>query len=93
MQLCTGSRSIGVLNSAISLQYYYLRIVVFMYLKKETIGSEPVTSPTLALTLGIAVFATLLLGVYPRALFEMAEGVGADARRGGGDGFSADAQA
>ena len=37
---------IGVLNSAISL-YYYIRIVVFMYLKKETIGSEPVTSPAL----------------------------------------------
>ncbi len=30
---------IGVLNSAISL-YYYIRIVVFMYLKKETMGSE-----------------------------------------------------
>ena len=38
---------IGVLNSAISL-YYYVRIVVFMYLKKDTIGSEPVTSPALA---------------------------------------------
>src|SRR5262249_18491119 len=39
---------IGVLNSAISL-YYYIRIVVFMYLKKETIGSEPTASPTLTL--------------------------------------------
>ena len=38
---------IGVLNSAISL-YYYIRIVVFMYLKKETIGSQPTTSPALA---------------------------------------------
>ena len=35
---------IGVLNSAISL-YYYVRIVVFMYLKKETTGSEPVDEP------------------------------------------------
>ena len=43
---------IGVLNSAISL-YYYLRLVVFMYLKKETIGSEPTASPALALTLGV----------------------------------------
>ena len=34
---------IGVLNSAISL-YYYVRIVVFMYLKKEAIGSEPTIS-------------------------------------------------
>ena len=35
---------IGVLNSAISL-YYYIRIVVFMYLKNETIGSEPTIEP------------------------------------------------
>ncbi len=63
---------IGVLNSAVSL-YYYIRIVVFMYLKKETIGSEPRTSPALALALAAAVVATLVLGVYPRLLFEVAE--------------------
>ncbi len=63
---------IGVLNSAISL-YYYVRIVVFMYLKKEALGSEPTTSPTLAVVLGVTVFATLVLGVYPRLLFELAE--------------------
>ena len=42
---------IGVLNSAISL-YYYLRVVVFMYLKKETIGSEPVADGSLAMWSG-----------------------------------------
>jgi NADH-quinone oxidoreductase subunit N len=63
---------IGVLNSAISL-YYYLRLVVFMYLKKETSGSEPTVDGSLALTLGVAVAATLVLGVYPRLLFELAE--------------------
>jgi NADH-quinone oxidoreductase subunit N len=63
---------IGVLNSAISL-YYYIRIVVFMYLKQDTIGSTPTTSPTLAVALGVAVVATLLFGLYPRALFEIAE--------------------
>src|SRR4030095_15686285 len=31
---------IGVLNSAISL-YYYIRLVVFMYLTRGTMGSEP----------------------------------------------------
>jgi NADH-quinone oxidoreductase subunit N len=76
---------IGVLNSAISL-YYYVRIVVFMYLKKDTIGSEPVTSPALAIVLGVAVAATLLLGVYPRVLFEAAE---ASARTLGVAGISA----
>jgi NADH-quinone oxidoreductase subunit N len=63
---------IGVLNSAVSL-YYYIRIVVFMYLKKETLGSEPTTSPSLAFVLGLAVAATLVLGLYPRLLFEAAE--------------------
>jgi NADH-quinone oxidoreductase subunit N len=80
-----GLAVIGVLNSAISL-YYYVRIVVFMYLKKETIGSEPVTSPALAVVLGLAVAATLVLGVYPRLLFEVAD---ASARTLGVAGISA----
>jgi NADH-quinone oxidoreductase subunit N len=63
---------IGVLNSAISL-YYYIRIVVFMYVKKETFGSEPVASPALTLALAVALVATLVLGVYPRLLFELAD--------------------
>jgi len=63
---------IGVLNSAVSL-YYYIRIVVFMYVKKETTGSDPVASPALALTLAVAVVATIVLGVYPRQLFEFAD--------------------
>ena len=75
---------VGVLNSAISL-YYYIRIVVFMYLKKETIGSEPTTSAALGLALGVAVVATIVLGVYPRLLFEVAE---ASARTLGAAGLS-----
>ena len=67
-----GLAVIGVLNSAISL-YYYVRIVVFMYLKKETMGSEPKASPALAFVLGLAVVATLVLGIYPRLLFEVAD--------------------
>jgi NADH-quinone oxidoreductase subunit N len=62
---------IGVLNSAISL-YYYIRVVVFMYLKQETIGSAPRTSPAIALTLAIAIVGTLVLGIYPQPLFEFA---------------------
>jgi NADH-quinone oxidoreductase subunit N len=76
---------IGVLNSAISL-YYYVRIVVFMYVKKETIGSEPVASPALAIALAVAVAATIVLGVYPRLLFEFAE---ASARTLGAAGLAA----
>jgi NADH-quinone oxidoreductase subunit N len=67
-----GLAVIGVVNSAISL-YYYIRVVVFMYLRKETTGSEPVLSPMLAVTLGVAVVATIALGIYPRQLFEFAD--------------------
>jgi NADH-quinone oxidoreductase subunit N len=80
-----GLALIGVLNSAISL-YYYIRVVVFMYLKKETIGSAPKTTPALTLALSVAVAATLVLGVYPRLLFEVAE---ASARTLGAAGVTA----
>jgi NADH-quinone oxidoreductase subunit N len=63
---------IGVLNSAISL-YYYIRIVVFMYVKPQGAGSAVKTTPTLGLALAVAVIATIALGVYPRLLFELAE--------------------
>jgi NADH-quinone oxidoreductase subunit N len=76
---------IGVLNSAISL-YYYIRVVVFMYLKKDATGSEPVFSPSLAIAVGVAVAATIFLGVYPRLLFDVAE---ASARTLGAVGLSA----
>jgi NADH-quinone oxidoreductase subunit N len=76
---------IGVLNSAISL-YYYIRIVVFMYLKKEAIGSEPSTTPALTLALAVAIVVTIGLGVYPRLLFELAE---ASARTLGAAGIAA----
>jgi NADH-quinone oxidoreductase subunit N len=76
---------IGVLNSAVSL-YYYIRIVVFMYLKKDAMGSEPVLSPSLALALTAAVVATIVLGVYPQLLFNVAS---ASARTLGAIGLTA----
>jgi NADH:ubiquinone oxidoreductase subunit 2 (subunit N) len=57
-----------------------------MYLKKDTVGSEPTTSPALAVVLGVAVVATLVLGIYPRLLFELAD---ASARTLGAVGISA----
>jgi NADH-quinone oxidoreductase subunit N len=63
---------IGVLNSAVSL-YYYIRLVVFMWLKNEPTGSEPRTTPALAFALAVAVVATLLVGIYPQPLFQFAQ--------------------
>ena len=51
-----------------------------MYLKKDTPGSEPVTSPALAVVLGIAVAATLVLGA-DRLLLRGRGRLGSDARR------------
>jgi NADH-quinone oxidoreductase subunit N len=76
---------IGVLNSAISL-YYYIRVVVFMYLKKDVSGPEPVFSPALAVAVVAAVAATIVIGVYPRLLFDVAS---ASARTLGAAGVTA----
>ncbi len=66
-----GLAVIGVLNSAVSI-YYYVRVVVFMYLKPQAIGSEPTAGPALRLALAASVLATIALGVYPRLLFDVA---------------------
>jgi len=63
---------IGVLNSAVSL-YYYIRVVVFMYVKTESLGRPAPIGPALAFTLALAIAGTLVLGVYPRPLFDFAE--------------------
>src|SRR5207248_3092450 len=55
-----GLALVGVLNSAISL-YYYIRIVVFMYVKQDASGSEPSATPAIATALAVAVEATLVL--------------------------------
>ena len=68
-----GLAIIGVLNSAISL-YYYVRVVVYMWVRREEAAVPPVVmSRALALVLIVAVAGTLVLGVYPRALFDLAQ--------------------
>lgn len=73
---------IGVLNSAVSL-YYYVRVIVFMWIKEETVGSTPVLSPALAVVLIVAVAGTLFFGMYPAPLFEFAEASAATLGRAG----------
>ncbi len=70
----------GVLNSVLSL-YYYLRVVVFMYVRRETAGSEPVLSPLVAAAVAVTLGGTLALGLYPSALFDVTD---ASARALGG---------
>jgi NADH-quinone oxidoreductase subunit N len=68
---------IAVVNSAIS-AYYYLRVVVFMWINEDEPAGSPITlGPAMALALGIAVLGTVVLGVYPQALFSEAQSAAA----------------
>ncbi|HZE89157.1 MAG TPA: NADH-quinone oxidoreductase subunit N [Verrucomicrobiae bacterium] len=55
---------LAVINSAVSL-YYYVRIVVQMYIKDPLTEEKFALSPALVAALSVAVFFTLLIGVYP----------------------------
>ncbi|HWP35880.1 MAG TPA: NADH-quinone oxidoreductase subunit N [Thermodesulfobacteriota bacterium] len=62
---------IGVLNSAVSL-YYYLRVLVVMYFQQpERPFDEPVAPPAAAAVAAAAVL-TLLMGVLPQPVLELA---------------------
>tara|TARA_Y100000588_G_scaffold269047_1_gene284335 strand:+ start:31 stop:1500 length:1470 start_codon:yes stop_codon:yes gene_type:complete len=64
---------IAVANSAVSL-YYYLRVVVFMWINEEEgVGSPLTIGPAMSVALGVALFGTVVFGVYPQFLFEHAE--------------------
>ena len=52
----------------------------------ETAAPQPTTTPALNLALAVAVIATIVLGIYPRLLFEAAE---ASARTLGPSGIAA----
>jgi NADH-quinone oxidoreductase subunit N len=64
---------IGVLNSALSL-YYYVRVVVFMWMSEDAGALMPLRiSPALTAVLLVTVAGTLVFGLYPQVLFELAQ--------------------
>ena len=64
---------IGVANSALSL-YYYVRVVVFMWSADSGGDAAPVRmTPSLAVVLIAAAAGTIVLGIYPRLLFDFAQ--------------------
>ena len=63
---------VGVVNSAISI-FYYIRVVVFMWIKEEVVGSPIQIGPAMAVVLTITVVGTVLFGLYPQPLFEQAQ--------------------
>jgi NADH-quinone oxidoreductase subunit N len=63
---------IGVLNSAVSL-YYYVRVIVFMWMQEDVDKVPAVNAPALNVALAVALVATIVFGLYPAPLFELAE--------------------
>jgi NADH-quinone oxidoreductase subunit N len=64
---------IGVLNSAASV-YYYLRVIVYMYFRPSDQEFEWVTVSTpLALALVVSAAGTLIPGIIPSAILQLAQ--------------------
>ncbi|HBG92656.1 MAG TPA: NADH-quinone oxidoreductase subunit N [Nitrospiraceae bacterium] len=61
----------AVIFSAIS-AYFYLRIVMYMYMKEPKTAVQLSASPGIALALAITVIAVLLIGVFPSKVISVA---------------------
>lgn len=63
---------IAVLNSAISF-YYYLKVIVFMYMK-EPVGEFNISpSPLTLFVVALAVIGTIELGIFPEPIISLAQ--------------------
>jgi NADH-quinone oxidoreductase subunit N len=63
---------IAVLNSAISF-YYYLKVIVFMYMKEPIKEFHITLTPMTIIVIAIAAFGTIQLGIYPDPIITLAE--------------------
>ena len=67
-----GLTIIGVINSAIA-AYYYLRVIVYMYMREERVGAPVARIPAgLGFGLAISLIATIYLGVLPGRVLDLA---------------------
>jgi NADH-quinone oxidoreductase subunit N len=71
-----GLAVLGVLTSVLG-AYYYLRVVVFMYMRPPEGEAEPVSGPAMALALGAAVALVVLLGIVADPVVRMAQAASA----------------
>jgi len=63
---------IAVLNSVVSF-YYYLKVIVYMYMQEAQDEFQPTLAPLSLLVVGIAVLGTVLLGVLPGPVIDLAQ--------------------
>ncbi|MBC8287272.1 MAG: NADH-quinone oxidoreductase subunit N [Nitrospinae bacterium] len=62
---------IAVLNSAISL-YYYLKVIVFMYMKEQEAEFRISLTPMTLFVVLVGVIGTINLGIFPNAIITLA---------------------
>jgi NADH-quinone oxidoreductase subunit N len=62
---------VAVVFSVIS-AYFYLRIVMYMYMREPKVEVATSKSGTLAVALGITAVMVLAIGVYPKCLVDLA---------------------
>ena len=63
---------IAVLNSAISF-YYYLKVIVFMYMKEPVKEFHISLTPMTLLVIAISAFGTIQLGIFPDPIIALAQ--------------------
>jgi len=67
-----GLAIIGVLNSVVS-AFFYLRVIVYMYMREPVAEARPVLAPPLALAITLAALGTIVLGLLPTPLLTLAQ--------------------
>jgi NADH-quinone oxidoreductase subunit N len=67
-----GLAIIGVLNSVVS-AFFYLRVIVYMYMREPVAEARPVLAPPLALAIALAALGTIVLGLLPTPLLTLAQ--------------------
>ncbi len=66
---------VGVLTSALG-AYYYLRVVVYMYMRPAETAEPGIASPAIAVAVAVAVVAVIWLGVGPEPIAMLARSAG-----------------
>lgn len=67
-----GLAIIGVLNSVVS-AFFYLRVIVYMYMRESVVAAKPSLVPSLTLAIALTALGTIGLGLLPTPLFALAQ--------------------
>jgi NADH-quinone oxidoreductase subunit N len=67
-----GLAVLGVLTSVLG-AYYYLRVVVYMYMRPADGETEPLSTPTMSVALGAAVAVVVVLGLIADPVVRLAQ--------------------